>query len=101
MVTSQGAGLAMSGCYSESLKTTEKPCTERNLQIPATVTFLTEPPGPLWATANVRTSTASSKDTQRLSLHISFSQLLKVRTEVLGLVMMALELLGQQGELLL
>lgn len=62
----------------------------------------TEPPGPLWATANVRTSVVSSKDTQRLSLHISFSQLLKGRTEVLGLVvMMALELLGQRGELLL
>lgn len=45
---------------------------------------------------------ASSKDTQRLSLHISFSQLLKGRTEVLGLVvMMALELRGQRGELLL
>lgn len=43
----------------------------------------------------------SSKDTQRLSLYTSFPQLLK-GTEVLGLVvMMALELLGQRGELLL
>jgi hypothetical protein len=43
---------------------------------------------------------AISKDIQRLFLQASSPQLLK-GTEVLGLVMIALELLGQGGELLL
>lgn len=42
---------------------------------------------------------ASSKDTQRLFLQVSSPQLLKGID--LGLVMMALELLGHGGELLL
>lgn len=87
-----------SGCCSElqqgSLNTTEKAMLGEESSSLCCCRLLDRTSSPLWTTANVRTLVASSKDTQRLSLQASSPQLLK-GTEILALVMLVLQLLGQ------
>lgn len=102
MVTSQGweqarlQGAAVSSVHKGHRTLQSKPCMERSLKS----LLLPSSEQTLWTIGSVRTWMASSKDTQRLVLQASSPQLLK-GAHALGLVMMALELLGQGGELLL